>query len=116
MTQRSQVVLFLHEVKKAVRSAFHMVPRKKNLDALARLGLRVEDAKNIVLGLTPANYSSGPETNRVYPNQDVWVFGEEVDGEELYIKLVIQRASSTACVCISFHECDKPLTYPYKGS
>jgi hypothetical protein len=55
-----QVVLFLHLMKCCAATRFFLVPRKENLDCLARLGISVEDAKEHVLGLIPGDYVSGP--------------------------------------------------------
>jgi hypothetical protein len=37
------------------------VPRKPNLDCIARLGFRIDDVENTIYGLKEEDYSKGPE-------------------------------------------------------
>lgn len=81
---------------------------------LAELGLTVPQALNTVLQLTSSHYSSGPENDRGYPGKKVWIFGDDIDGEEMYIKLSNDFKCNIA-KCISFHKSEHRLTYPYKN-
>ena len=44
---------------------------------------------------------------------DMWVFGKDYDGTELYIKISL-GAPGSKTICISFHEAEHPLSYPFK--
>jgi hypothetical protein len=108
-----QVVLFLHLMKLCASKQFRFVPRKKNLDALALLGMTVADAKSRVLGLTPEDYVSGPLCDPSRPGVELWVFGLEIEPEQIYVKLHV-IVEPERCVCISFHAAEEPLEYPLK--
>lgn len=43
----------------------------------------------------------------------MWVFGKDYDGTELYIKISL-GAPGSKTICISFHEAEHPLSYPFK--
>jgi hypothetical protein len=88
------------------------VQRQRCLRQLAQLGMSVDDVKLIVMSLTPYHYVSGPDNDRDSTRGGfVYVFGCELDGIELYIKLKCEE--SRGCVCISFHEAEHPLTYRF---
>ncbi len=93
-----------------------MANRQKNLQFLATFGYTIDDAKRILFSLGSKDYSSGPETNR-NPNfpGDIWVFGCNVDEVKLYIKIKLIVGECQQVVCISFHEAEWPLRYPFKG-
>ena len=43
-----------------------------------------------------------------------WVFGKQIDGVEVYIKLKIAGlAGAERAVCLSFHKAERPLSYPF---
>lgn len=44
----------------------------------------------------------------------MWVFGKDYDGTELYIKISLGVPGSNT-ICISFHESEHSLHYPYKN-
>lgn len=45
----------------------------------------------------------------------IWIFGEDIDGMEVYMKIhVIPTKRETQCICISFHEAEYELIYPYR--
>ena len=41
------------------------------------------------------------------------VFGKDVKGREIYIKIMLGCAGSQT-ICISFHIAEHPLSYPFK--
>ncbi|MBU2604082.1 MAG: type II toxin-antitoxin system MqsR family toxin [Actinobacteria bacterium] len=113
MDRRSRVVLFLELMKLTARSRFVFVGRRKNLDTLAMLGMTREHAQSLVLGLTPDNYVGGPDADHNHPGLDVWVFGLGDSGHEVYVKLQV-IPDPAACLCVSFHESERPLHYPLR--
>lgn len=116
VVSREEVLLFLVEAKRLLgRQAYTLVPRKKNLDALARLGWSEDVVLELLCWLTPENYIHGPEADRDSPGEDVWVFGAEIEGREYYLKLKLRRTEGDDyLLCLSFHEAQWPLTYPYR--
>ncbi|MFC1475861.1 hypothetical protein ACFLQW_02525 [Candidatus Zixiibacteriota bacterium] len=91
-----------------------VVPRQINRDALVQLGLTEQNRKKVLLGLSVADFCDGPE-----PDTDragsVWIFGKNVGGKNIYIKLkVAQVGNSQIAKCLSFHEAQRPLRYPFR--
>ena len=114
MHARDRVRLFLHGMKMAAAVRFIFEGRTKNMQTLASLGITRPDAQSRVLGLTPEDYSSGPSPDHKHPGRDVWVFGLFINGTEIYVKVQVVSDPPEKCVCISFHEADRPLTYPLR--
>lgn len=44
---------------------------------------------------------------------DLWVFGKDVKGQEVYIK-ICYGLPNRSTICISFHVAEFPMNYPYK--
>lgn len=45
----------------------------------------------------------------------MWVFGKDVRGNEVYIKITLGKPNSHT-ICISFHKAEHPMSYPLKNS
>jgi hypothetical protein len=103
-------------MKETAKVRFHFVSRQVNRNTLAMLGLLSQDAKERVLALVPEDYVSGPDPDRNYPGYEVWKFGVEINGTEIYVKVQVIVEPPERCVCISFHKADYPLTYPLRES
>ena len=43
---------------------------------------------------------------------EMWVFGKDVKGQEVYIKITLGKGASA--LCISFHIAEHPMNYPFK--
>ena len=43
----------------------------------------------------------------------MWVFGLQVSGSEVYVKIQV-IVEPARCVCISFHESERPMHYPFR--
>jgi hypothetical protein len=92
---------------------FDVVERPEYMQGLSELGLFPEQIEEIVLQFTPMDYVKGPEEDIKYPNQNVWIFGYDVQGAEFYIKLSDDFSNKRAR-CISFHRAKFSMIYPYK--
>lgn len=114
MTARHQVVLYLHLMKTAAREQFVFRERRVNLETLALLGITRQEAEDLVMGLVPEDYVSGPTPDEKYPGLEVWVFGLHVDTSEVYTKVQVVLGPPTRCVCVSFHASDFPMLYPFR--
>jgi len=107
-----EVEQFLSEVKALLQAGkWEMVPRKKNLDGLASLGITVQQAKAELIRLSYRHYDRGPIDDFDRPGEDVWEFIKAVGSSDVYIKLKIDHRG---CVCIGFHPSSGPTTLPYK--
>ena len=115
MHTRERVRLFLHLMKMAAAVRFIFEGRSKNLQTLASLGITRVGAQNRVLALTPEDYSSGPSPDHKHPGRAVWVFGLFINGTEVYVKVQVISDPPERCVCISFHEAERPLGYPLRS-
>ena len=45
---------------------------------------------------------------------DMWVFGKDVKGQEVYIKISLGQENRQT-ICISFHISEYKMKYPFKG-
>lgn len=85
--------------------------RDKNADALKMLGITPNIRKEIVREIQADDYIENILDE--FSFGDMWVFGKDYDGEELYIKISL-GAPNTNTVCISFHVAEHPLNYAFK--
>lgn len=111
-----QVRRFLLDFKEAVSAGrgIDLVPRENTLLTLQFLGLTKQNLEDIVLSLSVVDYCSGPELDHDRGGE-IWVFGADIGGYEIYIKLKLAEVSSTKIPkCLSFHISKHPLQYPYR--
>tara|TARA_E500000318_G_scaffold86115_1_gene82467 strand:- start:775 stop:1017 length:243 start_codon:yes stop_codon:yes gene_type:complete len=74
-----------------------------------------QQAYGLIKELTPANYSRGPESDDAQPDKEVWVFGKDIDGTEVYIKLrVVETKGIARCMVWSFHKAEYQMKYPLR--
>ncbi len=84
--------------------------RDKNLEALKALGITQKARDEIVRQVNSDDYV---ETLVADFFNEMWVFGKDMDGTELYIKIALGQPNSRT-VCISFHLAEHPIQYAYK--
>lgn len=107
------VNLFLEQfkVKASVFGIIYRV-REKNEDTLFKLGISAKMREKIVLSLEGVDFSH-TTLGDVFDEGDLlWVFGKDYKGTELYIKITI--IDNGRCLCVSFHEAEHPIIYPFK--
>jgi hypothetical protein len=116
----SQVQAFLDEffAKWDEHGWYLRLDRAKNKQTLQELDLLSSEVEDIIRGLTPLNYHSGPNyDNKPYRKTDnpgpLWEFGTMVDDTEVYIKLRL-GAPKAAVICVSFHPPKPALNYPLR--
>jgi len=110
MTSNQEVEEFLAQLRLAIAEGrYQLVPRKKNLDDIARLGLSVRMAKSIVIELAPEDYLKGPEWDLDGSEGDVWVFGKIIEETQIYIKLKLEKGNVKV---LSFHVAERRLKRP----
>ena len=90
-----------------------MWPRDVNsVRGLAQDGLLRADIWPVTRLLMVDDYSSGPEPERdpKRPAGDLWVFGPEVRGERVYLKL---KLLENRVECASFHTAYRLMSLPF---
>ena len=76
------------------------------------VGFNGRQVHETVCDLRVSNYSLPDDKGRPH---DVWVFGTYVPAFEVYVKLAVFFSSGSAqAVCVSFHEAEYRLSYPYR--
>ena len=68
-----------------------------------------EEYKSLVID----DYVEGPVIDTLNKFGEMWVFGKDVNGREVYIKIMIGGVGCQT-VCISFHIAEYLLVYPFK--
>lgn len=115
MATKEEVELFLSSFKEKVK-IYDIVfrdDRGKNLQTLAELDITPKYRKDVILKLKADDYSEGPIIDTLNRLGDMWVFGKDVKGREVYIKITMGLPSSST-ICISFHLAEHRMSYPYK--
>lgn len=121
-TDKKKVGQYLALTKSLAQNEFTISPRSKNMQFMFDWGIDFETAKDIVLGLKTCDYVDGPCTDDKHMpgRNDVWIFGKTLrcddQNVETYIKITYSKATNgLGCLCISFHESERPLIYKFGG-
>ena len=105
----SEIALFLERAKRLLSAGkYDFVPRRKNMQALAKHGLTILDAKSEILGLVVGDYYKGPKQD-LDSNKpgDIWEFKKNIDEIQFYVKIkIIQENGEDILKCLGFHEDD----------
>lgn len=106
---------FLYEFKSLILEKKLIVKdHVKNMESLLELGLTVKLREEIILALSVLDYSAGPIKDKLKAGH-YWVFGKDVGGVEIYIKLKLAGPPGNEYpICISFHKSERSLSYPFK--
>ena len=87
-------------------------PQGKTRRFMQLVGFNGRQVHETVCDLHVSNYSLPDDKGRPH---DVWVFGTYVPVCEVYVKLAAFFSSGCAqAVCVSFHEAEYRLSYPYR--
>lgn len=116
MATKEQVEDFLKRLKEKIK-VFDIIfrdDRGKNLQTLATLEITPTYRKQVILNIEPEDYSEGPIVDTLNKMGEMWVFGKDVKGHEVYIKITLGQPNSST-ICISFHIAEHPMTYPLKN-
>ena len=120
MGRREDVQSILLSLKTCLMlERFTVMDRPKNRQALIDLGLRPRERREELLALVPEDYVGGPEPDDTDDTKEVWEFGKNVGGTDVYIKFRIvedPRNKKLHWATIwSFHRAEHPMKYPLKG-
>ena len=85
--------------------------RGKNQELFNHISIVPSKRKDYILELTTHDFSEGTIPDALNDIADMWVFGKEIQGHEVYIKVQILPAGA---ICISFHLSERPMSYPFK--
>lgn len=116
MATIQQVEDFLKRLKEKIKvfDIIYRDDRGKNLQTLATLEITPTYRKQVILNIEPENYSEGPIVDTLNKMGEMWVFGKDVKGHEVYIKITLGYPNSST-ICISFHIAEHPMNYPFKN-
>ena len=87
--------------------------RPKNKEALQILDITPLQRELIVKTLQAQDYVEGPVIDVLNKQCEMWVFGKDVKGREVYIKITLGYQNGQT-ICISFHIAEHPMQYPFK--
>lgn len=115
MISKDEVQRFLDQfhAKMKVFGIIYRDDRSKNQQTLEELEIVPMYRKVVIESLTVEDYVQGPVIDELNRLGEMWVFGKDVKGREIYIKIMMGCAGSQT-ICISFHIAEHPLSYSFK--
>ena len=116
MVTKEQVEVFLKRLKEKIK-VFDIIfrdDRGKNLQTLATLEINTTFRKQVILNIEPEDYVEGPIVDTLNKVGEMWVFGKDVKGHEVYIKIMLGQPNCST-ICISFHIAERKMNYPFKN-
>ncbi|MBP5566900.1 MAG: toxin [Bacteroidales bacterium] len=115
MVTIEEVKAFLSQfnIKAQVYGILFRDDRPKNAEAMLELDITKVQREVIVKSLVPQDYVEGPVIDKLNKQREMWVFGKDVKGREVYIKITLGYENGQT-ICISFHIAEHPLKYPFK--
>lgn len=115
MASQQEVAAYLNglKVKMEIFGILFLDDRGKNQQTLHDLEISPAKRKEIICSLKVADYSQGPLDEKMRGILPMWVFGQQVKKNEVYIKVSMGIENSRA-ICISFHIAEHPMHYPFK--
>lgn len=112
-TEEVKAFLDLFNIKAQVFGIRFRNDREKNREALLQLDITPMQRELIVKNLQVQDYVEGPVIDVLNREGEMWVFGKDVKGREVYIKITLGYENGQT-ICISFHIAKHPLAYPFK--
>ena len=110
---REEVQSFIASfIEKANVFSVTFISRDKNTEALKVLGINETIRLELVKQITIEEYSE--TISDLLSFGDMWVFGKDYDGKEIYIKISLGSFNARA-ICISFHIAEHQMSHPYKN-
>jgi len=111
--RKMEIEGFLNHLKTKL-SIYNIVfeNRDKNSKTLLELGITPQQRRSHIENIQVEDYVSGPTPDN-FGGTDIWVFGVNIYGTEIYIKLQL-NLQNRPVICISFHTAEFPLIYPFK--
>lgn len=115
MTSKDEIQSFLQDfhVKMGIWGIIVRDDRGKNTQTLFDLEITKDYRNRVLMALKVEDYCDGPLEENLYGGADMWIFGKEIKGREIYIKISL-GFKGMQVICISFHVAERPLSYPHK--
>lgn len=115
MLTKEEVQSFLDDfhTKLKVFGIIYRDDRGKNQKTLEELEIIPSYRKVVIESLTVEDYVDGPVVDKLNKLGEMWVFGKDVKGREVYIKIMIS-SHCRQTICISFHLAESPMKYQFK--
>lgn len=115
MALREEVETFLATFNQKVKvfGILFRDDRPKNRNAMLDLQINKMERAEIINSITVEDYSEGPIVDELNGVSELWVFGKDVKGAEVYIKITMGGFNGRT-ICISFHRAEHPMNYPLK--
>jgi hypothetical protein len=115
MATKQEVENFLKEFKGKMKiwDVLFRSDRDSNIQALADLDIRPIDRKKVLEKLKSTDYSEGPLEEKLHGGSKMWVFGKDINKQEVYIKITVGSANQQV-ICISFHKAKFKMNFPLK--
>lgn len=114
MKSKQEVEKFLEEIRvkviSGVKCLLYLNDREKNAQTLLNLEIAPNKRTEIIMALKPEDFYR-IEEGRFHDLFEMYSFGKMVKGIEIYIKISITERN---VVCVSFHEAEFPIDYPFK--
>ena len=83
------------------------------METLLLLDISPLQRELIVKNLQVEDYVEGPIIDVLNKEGEMWVFGKDVKGREVFIKITLGYENGQT-ICISFHIAEYPMKYPFK--
>ncbi len=115
MITKEEVEAFLESfhAKMKIFGIIYRDDRGKNQKALEELEIVPSYRRVIIESLVTEDYVQGPVVDGLNKFGAMWVFGKDVKGREVYIKIML-GGEGYQTICISFHIAERPMNYIYK--
>ncbi|MBR2948520.1 MAG: hypothetical protein IKC46_01515 [Lachnospiraceae bacterium] len=126
-SKKGEVDAFLEELKLLLESAdfdldtdFILISKKKREDekystpyTLLDLDYDIKDVAERLKELTTEEYSETKIDKDDLNPPLLFVFGKDINGKLVYIKLKLKGESRKRVLCVSFHYAKEQMTFPY---
>ena len=115
MITKEEVQAFLNQfhAKMKIYGILYRDDRGKNQKTLEELEIVPSFRKVVIENLEVEDYVQGPVVDQLNRLGEMWVFGKDVKGREVYIKIMLGGVNCQT-ICISFHIAEHPLQYAFK--
>ena len=115
MITKEEVQAFLNQfhTKMKIYGILYRDDRGKNQKTLEELEIVPSYRKVIIESREVEDYVQGPVIDKLNRLGEMWVFGKDVKGREVYIKIMLGGVNCQT-ICISFHIAEHPLQYAFK--
>lgn len=119
ISSRDEVEAFLANLRDSITAEPKRIRHLDRLETRAFLldqGLNERNLFDLLTDLQVSEYSHGPELDDKGRPGEIWIFGINLNGIEVYVKIVQLTPPPEKGVthfCLSFHEARYPMSFPH---